>query len=67
MEMLTSEERAHHYAAMLDSVWVIETLAGASDEDALDAIARNKAYLKVMLGRNSWADQDLSVIEAALE
>ena len=66
MEMLTREEKATHYAAMLDSVQVIETLAGATDEDALDAIERNKTYLRVMLGRSEWGDQDLTAIEAAL-
>lgn len=65
MEKSSNEELARHYASMLDSVRVIETLeAGELNQDAVATIRRNRDYLEVMLLREGWTDQDMSRVEA---
>jgi len=68
MEKPGNEDGPDHYAAMLDSVRVIEALeaAGDKDDETRDMIQRNKAYLKVMLLRQDWADHDMTQIQAAV-
>lgn len=66
MDHPTFEEIAHHYAAMLDSVAVIESLETVKDPDetTLDIIDRNKSHLKAMLAKDYWTDQDFAAVEA---
>ena len=63
-ETLTPEQIARHYSAALDSVNLIQ--AGKpekmSDEDWADCLKRNKEHLRIMVAKDWWTNQDLSLI-----
>tara|TARA_R110000796_G_scaffold66898_1_gene153731 strand:- start:176 stop:376 length:201 start_codon:yes stop_codon:yes gene_type:complete len=66
MEELTQEEEiAQHYSAMLDSANLIDSMDGVEDEDK--AIERNVEHLKIMLTRDYWTDEDLTVFDKYFE
>jgi hypothetical protein len=62
----TSEELAHHYSAMLDSVTLINSLVPTEDADDLDTLARNVRHLEMMSANNWWDGYDLASIQAAI-
>tara|TARA_R110000787_G_scaffold83740_1_gene180018 strand:- start:423 stop:623 length:201 start_codon:yes stop_codon:yes gene_type:complete len=66
MEELTQEEEiAQHYSAMLDSANLIDSMDGVEDEDK--AIERNVEHLKIMLTKDYWTDEDLTVFDKYFE
>ncbi len=67
-EVITVEEIAQHYSAMLDSVKLLEggNVHDYSDEDWLDTVGRNKRHLELMLAKDFWTDEDMSSIEAVV-
>ena len=67
-EEVTTEEIAQHYSAMLDSVNLINEIvaSGDTDEETVDALARNKEHLTLMLAKDFWTDEDMSVVNAVL-
>tara|TARA_R110000764_G_scaffold237951_1_gene334576 strand:- start:378 stop:578 length:201 start_codon:yes stop_codon:yes gene_type:complete len=66
MEEFTQEEDiAQHYSAMLDSANLIDSMDGVEDEDK--AIERNVEHLKIMLTRDYWTDEDLTVFDKYFE
>jgi len=72
MENQTIEQIARHYAAMLDSVWLInsiiagEEMVGASTEDKKDCIDRNVTHLELMLAKDFWTNEDMTTVNAAI-
>ena len=66
MDTPTFEEIARHYAAMLDSVNLINSLVPTTDADDLDTLDRNVTHLEQMLLNDWWDDCDLEPINAAI-
>ena len=68
VEEVTTEQIAQHYSAMLDSVNLINEIvaSGDTDEETVDALARNKEHLTLMLEKDFWTDEDMSVVNAVL-
>jgi hypothetical protein len=62
----SAEQIARHYAAMLDSVSLINALVPTQDDKALESVARNVLHLEQMLTNNWWAGYDLAPINAAI-
>jgi len=65
---VTTEEIAQHYSAMLDSVSLITDgqPVGMEDADWADTVSRNKEHLELMLTRDFWTDEDMSVVNTAI-
>jgi hypothetical protein len=65
---LTAEQIAKHYSACMDSVNLIngEKPENTTDEEWADTIARNKEHLVIMLAKDFWTNEDLSVVEAVV-
>jgi hypothetical protein len=62
----TPEETARHYSAMLNSVWLINSLVPTQDAEALDTLDRNVRHLELMLLNDWWDGYDLAPINAAI-
>jgi len=67
MEEITQEQIAQHYSAAMDSVHLINAgkPEGMTAEDWADCLARNKEHLKIMLAKDFWTTEDLSLLQAA--
>ena len=70
MEELTSEEIAHHYSALGDSVNLINEYTSSppsdlSADEVADAISRNKEHLVIMLAKDFWTTEDMTAVIAA--
>ena len=62
MEEFTQEEDiAQHYSAMLDSANLIDSRNGVEDE--YEVIDRNVRHLKIMLEKDFWTTEDLTVFD----
>ena len=68
MEQLTAEQIAKHYSALLDSVNLINAgqQEGQTDEEWADCLARNQEHCRIMLAKDFWTNEDLSVVEAVI-
>jgi hypothetical protein len=68
LEVPSTEEIAQHYSAMLDSVSLITDgqPVGMEDADWADTVSRNKEHLELMLTRDFWTDEDMSVVNTAI-
>lgn len=68
IETVTPEQVAKHYAAALDSVALLQAgqPEGMTDEDWADTVARNKAHLVIMLGKDFWTTEDLTPFTDAI-
>lgn len=68
-EELTSEQIQKHYDAAMDSVNLLT--AGQpedmSDEDWADTVSRNVEHLEIMVAKDFWEDQDISVLQSAID
>ena len=66
-EQITAEEIAKHYSAALDSVALINAgqPEGMEDAEWADTVARNKEHLTIMLAKDFWTTEDLTVIQQA--
>jgi len=65
----TDEEIAQNYAAMLDSVDVINNgtkHVWQSNEDWDGVIEANKEHLRMMKAKDYWTDEDMTAIDAAI-
>tara|TARA_R100000734_G_C3313482_1_gene104774 strand:+ start:1811 stop:2029 length:219 start_codon:yes stop_codon:yes gene_type:complete len=65
----TDEEIAQNYAAMLDSVDVINNgtkHVWQSNEDWDGVIEANKEHLRIMRAKDYWTDEDMTAIDAAI-
>ena len=67
-QIVTAEEIARHYSALLDSVALINAgkQESQTDEEWADCLARNQEHCRIMLAKDFWTDQDLSVVEAVV-
>jgi hypothetical protein len=65
----TPEEIAQHYKAAMDSVNLI--LAGnvhnKSADDWADTAKRNKDHLEIMLAKDFWTTEDLTIFQNAID
>jgi hypothetical protein len=63
-EVITPEEIAQSYSAMLDSVTVIEAAQADPEAYAEDdtLVSRNVEHLKIMLAKDFWTDEDMTPI-----
>jgi hypothetical protein len=67
-EVPSTEEIQQHYSAMLDSVNLIE--AGKpedmDDADWTDTVSRNQEHLTLMLAKDFWTNEDMTVVNAVI-
>tara|TARA_R110000868_G_scaffold175000_3_gene411934 strand:- start:1318 stop:1539 length:222 start_codon:yes stop_codon:yes gene_type:complete len=68
LDVPSEEQIAQHYSACLDSVALLTAgqPLGMSDVDWVDSVARNKEHLEIMVAKDYWTTEDLTVITAAL-
>jgi len=59
--MTQEEQIAQHYSAMLDSATLIDSMEGITDEDGV--VERNVEHLKIMLAKDFWTTEDLSIFD----
>ena len=68
LEVPSTEEIAQHYSAMGDSVDLIN--AGQpedmSAEDWADMKSRNQEHLVLMLAKDFWTNEDMTVVNAVI-
>ena len=68
-EMTPEQKIAQHYKGCMGSVKLIK--AGQpdwmDDDEWADCLARNKAYLKLMLAKDFWTTEDLDPIRKAAQ
>jgi hypothetical protein len=67
-DTLTPEDIQRHYNAALDSVNLLNAgkPEGMTDEDWADCVQRNVEHLKIMVAKDFWIDQDLSLLQTAI-
>tara|TARA_R100001440_G_scaffold75101_2_gene101492 strand:+ start:138 stop:359 length:222 start_codon:yes stop_codon:yes gene_type:complete len=68
-ETISEEQIAKNYAAMLDSVDLINNgtkLTWMSDDEWNDYIERNKDHLRIMVAKDYWTDEDMTAVNAAI-
>ena len=65
---IEASEIARHYAAMGESVDLINEIiaTGDKDEESLDAISRNVKHLEIMVTQTYWTTEDMSDVNAAI-
>ncbi len=68
--VITPEEIAQHYSALGDSVDLINEYRasppdGLTAEEVTDAIDRNVRHIEIMLAKDFWTNEDLSLAQAA--
>ena len=72
MDEITTEEIAQHYTAMGHSVDLINAIiAGTAmaDDDAAekqDCVDRNVEHLELMVAKDFWTTEDMTVVNAAI-
>ena len=68
-DVLTPEQIAKNYSAMLDSVNLIAggKPEGMSDAEWTDSVSRNKEHLELMVAKDYWTDEDMTVVTAVLD
>jgi len=71
-EVRTTEQLAQDYAAMGDSVNLInaiiagESMVDESAEDRQDCVDRNAQHLELMVAKDDWGSEDMTAINAAI-
>ena len=68
LDVPSAEQIAQCYSACLDSVALLTAgqPLGMDDADWADSVARNKGHLELMVAKDFWTTEDLSVIKAVL-
>jgi hypothetical protein len=63
----TPAQIAQHYSAAMDSVNLINggKPAMMTDADWADCLSRNKEHLRIMLAKDFWTTEDLSLLQQA--
>ena len=63
----TPEQIAKHYSSAMDSVNLINAgqHVGTTDEDWADTVSRNVELLQIMLAKDYWTTEDLTLLQAA--
>ena len=64
---ITAEQIAQHYSAAMDSVNLINggQPEGMADADWADCLSRNKEHLVIMLAKDYWTTEDLTLLQQA--
>lgn len=69
-ETPTAEEIAAHYSAMLDSVDLINgskpNVVGMSDAEWDANVEANKEYLRTMVEKDYWTNENMTAVNAAI-
>jgi len=72
MDEITSEQIAQDYTAMGHSVDLInaiiagEAMADDNAADRQDCVDRNVEHLELMVAKDYWTDEDMTVVNAAI-
>ena len=72
METRTTEKLAQDYAALGDSVDLInaiiagDSMADESAEDRQDCVNRNTQHLEIMVAKEDWGSEDMTATNAAI-
>ena len=72
METRTAERLAQDYAALGDSVDLInaiiagDSMADESAEDRQDCVNRNTQHLEIMVAKEDWGSEDMTATNAAI-
>ena len=67
----TEEQIAQHYSAMLDSVNLINEMRtnppeDMTNEEVEDCISRNVEHLEIMVAKDYWTAEDMTVVNTAI-
>lgn len=70
-KVITKEEIAQHYSAMLDSVNLLDEMRtnppeDMTDKEIADCISRNVEHLEIMVDKDYWTDEDMKAVNAAI-
>lgn len=67
IDLTPQEQIAKHYAACLDSCNLINggKPEGMGDAEWADTVARNKEHLNIMLAKDFWTTEDLTLLQQA--
>jgi hypothetical protein len=67
MENQTPEQIAKHYSACMDSVNLINGTKPdlMTDAEWADCLSRNKEHLRIMLAKDFWTTEDLTLLRTA--
>ena len=67
MENQTPEQIAKHYSACMDSVNLINGTKPdlMTDAEWADGLSRNKEHLRIMLAKDFWTTEDLTLLRTA--
>lgn len=66
MENQTPEQIAQHYKAMLDSVWLINSIIAGEQEGDKATVDRNVEHLELMVAKDFWTTEDMTSVNAAI-
>ena len=68
-ETLTAEEIQARYDAAMDSVNLLNDgkPEDMDDDEWTDCVARNVGHLEIMVAKNDWNDQDITVLQTAID
>jgi len=71
LEVPSTEEKAQHYSAMLDSVNLINKMRtnppeNMTNEEVADCISRNVEHLKIMVAKDYWTTEDMTTVNTAI-
>ena len=71
LDVPSTEEKAQHYKAMLDSVNLIDEMRtnppeDMTDEEVADCISRNVEHLEIMVAKDFWTNEDMKAVNAAI-
>lgn len=67
MENQTTEQIAQHYKAMLDSVWLINSIIAGEQQGDKDTVDRNVKHLELMVAKDFWTTEDMMPVEQAID
>ena len=71
LDVPSTEEKAQHYKAMLDSVNLLDEMRtnppeDMTDEEVADTISRNVEHLELMVAKDYWTNEDMKAVNAAI-
>jgi hypothetical protein len=69
IEELTAEEIQARYDAAMDSVTLLNNGKPDSmdDDEWTDCVSRNVGHLEIMVAKDDWNGQDISVFQTAID
>lgn len=64
--METAEQIEQNFRAMLDSVWLINSIIANETEGNKETVERNVAHLELMVAKDFWTTEDMTAVHAAI-